>query len=277
MPMRILLADDQPQVRSALTLLLEHEPALQVVGEATYAEDLLTQIDKTQPDLVLLDWELPGLPASTLLRAIRANTPHPLVIALSGRPEAYQSALIAGVDGFISKGHPPEQLLTILHAINSDSEEKVRGAPIKDWMTRDVITVSPDAALPHADFLMTEKSIRRLPVVKDGYLVGIVTRSDIHIAQSPNGEVLNIWELNYLISTLKVERLMTRPPITIPEQATISEAARIMDAHKIGGLPVLDNRSKVVGIITESDIFRAVAHEWNKGEEGLREFFAKKI
>jgi DNA-binding NarL/FixJ family response regulator len=114
--MRVLLADDQPKVRSALRLLLEQEPELSVVGEAATAEGLLAQVRAAHPDLVLLDWELPGLQAAhPLLPALRALNPCLSVIALSGRPEVYQAALAAGADAFVSKGDPPERLLSAVN------------------------------------------------------------------------------------------------------------------------------------------------------------------
>ena len=109
--MRVLLADDQAKVRSALRLLLEQEPGLSVVGEATEAEELLAQVGSGHPELVLLDLELPGLQAPDMLPALRALCPCLKVIALSGRPDARQAALDAGADAFVSKGDPPERLL----------------------------------------------------------------------------------------------------------------------------------------------------------------------
>jgi len=119
--MRVLLADDQSKVRSALRLLLEQQPGLSVVSEAVEAEDLLAQVEASQPDLVLLDWELPGLRADDRLSALRRLCPRLKVIALSGRPEARQAALTAGADAFVSKGEPPERLLTTLRAVGAGS------------------------------------------------------------------------------------------------------------------------------------------------------------
>jgi len=113
--MRVLLADDQSKVRSALRLLLEQEPELSVVGEATDTDELVTQVGTVCPDIVLLDWELPGLPRHDLLSTLRARCPHLKVIALSGRPEACQAALAAGADAFVSKGDPPERLLAAMN------------------------------------------------------------------------------------------------------------------------------------------------------------------
>ena len=113
--MRVLLADDQSKVRSALRLLLEQEPELSGVSEATDADELLAQVGTVCPDIVLLDWELPGLPRHDLLSTLRARCPHLKVIALSGRPEARQAALAVGADAFVSKGEPPERLLAAVN------------------------------------------------------------------------------------------------------------------------------------------------------------------
>ena len=114
--MRVLLADDQPKVRSALRLLLEQEPGMSVVGEAAEAEGLLAQVSAVHPDLVLLDWELPGLQvASPVLPTLRTLCPRLSVIALSGRPDARRAALAAGADAFVSKGDPPERLMAAVN------------------------------------------------------------------------------------------------------------------------------------------------------------------
>jgi len=111
--MRILLADHRRKVRFALRALLEQQPGLEVVGEAVDAEDLLAEAEKDCPDLVLLDWELPG-PAADLLSALRGVCPDVLVIALSGRVTAREAAVAAGADAFVSKGDPPERLLAAI-------------------------------------------------------------------------------------------------------------------------------------------------------------------
>ena len=120
MEMRVLLADDQPQVRSALRLLLEEQPGLSVVDEVVTAGELLSRVEATCPDLILLDWELPGLRPDKILPALHALDPGPVVIALSGRPEARQAALAAGADVFVSKGDPPERLLAAIDQFEGD-------------------------------------------------------------------------------------------------------------------------------------------------------------
>lgn len=120
--MRILLADDRPKLRFGLKLLLKREPDFNIIGEATDAESLWDKLETLQPDLLLLDWELPGLnPADTVSR-LRAILPRLKVIALSGRLEARQIALVAGADAFVSKSKPPSQLLAVLRTISQQIE-----------------------------------------------------------------------------------------------------------------------------------------------------------
>ena len=107
----VLIADDQAQVRSAMRLVLQQEPNVIVVDEAESLEQVLALIDRLRPDLVLLDLELPSQGGAAALTFLQAAWPGLVVIALSGRPEARQAALIAGVDAFVSKGDPPERLL----------------------------------------------------------------------------------------------------------------------------------------------------------------------
>jgi DNA-binding NarL/FixJ family response regulator len=108
---RILIADDRPQVRSALRLLLMRQPGLTVVGEADDTEQALELATGQRPDLVLLDWELPAQGGAATLAELRRVRPGMAVIALSGRPEARRAALAAGADAFVSKGEPPEYLM----------------------------------------------------------------------------------------------------------------------------------------------------------------------
>lgn len=137
---------------------------------------------------------------------------------------------------------------------------------VRDWMSSDVITITPTTTLPEAHQIMTNEEIRRLPVVdKDGRLVGIVTIGDIRSAEPSPATSLSIWEMNYLLSSLTIDKIMTRNPKTIHVDATIAEAARMMLEYRVSGLPVVDDEHRVIGIITESDIFSMVVlHEWSK-------------
>lgn len=110
--MKILLADDNPEVRSALRLLLEQEPILAMVMEVTDTQGLLAHLRENCPMVILLDWELPGLHSSDFLGLVRSRCPEMKVIALSSKFEARQEALAAGVDAFVSKAEPPEKILS---------------------------------------------------------------------------------------------------------------------------------------------------------------------
>lgn len=118
-PMRVVLADDRPKVRSALQLLLKHALGISAVSDAGETKTLLEIIRTIHPDLVLLDWELPGLSAIGSLSALREGCPKLLVIVLSGRPEVCEQALAAGADAFVSKIDPPESLLETLRTVDS--------------------------------------------------------------------------------------------------------------------------------------------------------------
>jgi CBS domain-containing protein len=135
---------------------------------------------------------------------------------------------------------------------------------VKDWMTREVVTVSPDASLPEAHRLMSDNNIRRLPVLKGGRLVGVVTRGDVRGAEPSEASSLSIWEINYLLANLKIKQIMTRDPLTATEDMTLGEVAKIMLDNKVSGLPVTGKKGTVVGIITESDIFRMIVQAWQE-------------
>jgi CBS domain-containing protein len=135
---------------------------------------------------------------------------------------------------------------------------------VSDWMTRDVITITPATSLKEAHNLMKSKNIRRLPVVAQGEVVGIVTLGDLREAAPSMASSLSIWEIHNLLDNLKISEIMTRHPATIHQNASIGEAARLMLVKKFSGLPVVDEENRLVGIITESDIFRLVVSEWSK-------------
>lgn len=128
---------------------------------------------------------------------------------------------------------------------------------VSEWMSSPVSTVHHDTPITEAHMLMKEKNIRRLPVVdRHDKLIGIVTIGDVREASPSDASSLSIWEMNYLLSKLKVEKVMTKKPLTIQQNAPIIDAAQIMLEKKVSGLPVVDQDGKLVGILTESDVFR---------------------
>jgi acetoin utilization protein AcuB len=123
-------------------------------------------------------------------------------------------------------------------------------------MTSNPYTVTPDATIAETLELMRQKKVRRLPVLENGRLVGIITeRKLLEVSPSP-ATSLSIFEINYLLAKTKVGSLMTRDVFTVTPGTLLEEAARIMRDHDVGALPVLDD-GQLVGIITETDLFDA--------------------
>jgi len=137
-------------------------------------------------------------------------------------------------------------------------------------MSKPVYTISPETSLDDALSIMEKEHIRRLPVVdRDGSLVGIVTEQDLIKASPSEATLLDKWEIKSLMSTLPVEKVMTRQVITLTEDVLLEEAARIMADRKISGLPVVRG-NKVVGMLTESDIFKIFLEMMGARQSGIR-------
>ncbi|NLD50566.1 MAG: response regulator transcription factor [Clostridiaceae bacterium] len=118
--MRILLADDQAEVRSGRKFLLEHEDGISVVGEAEDLGGLINCAEKCNSDVVLLDCELSNKRIEDIIPMLRSACPRLRIIALSSRPEALKSALANGADAFVSKGDQPEVLLNTIRNMKKD-------------------------------------------------------------------------------------------------------------------------------------------------------------
>lgn len=128
---------------------------------------------------------------------------------------------------------------------------------VQEFMSQPVITISPKEKVTEAHRIMTTLHIRRLPVVDQEKLVGIITLLDVSEARPPHAETLSPTALHVSISLMRVEDVMTHNPVTLSTGATILDAARLMARHKVSGLPVID-QDHVVGMLTESDAFRAI-------------------
>jgi acetoin utilization protein AcuB len=127
---------------------------------------------------------------------------------------------------------------------------------VRERMTKNPVTTTPDTSVTDALRLMREKKVRRLPVMDaHGKLVGIVADQDLLYASPSPVSSLSVWEMNYLLAKLKVEEVMTRQVTTVAEDTPVEEAARIMVDNKIGGLPVMRG-GQLAGIITETDLFK---------------------
>jgi acetoin utilization protein AcuB len=129
---------------------------------------------------------------------------------------------------------------------------------VKGWMTSDVMTIDEDTSMMKASQIMKENNVRRLPVMHKGKLVGMVTDRDIKEASPSKATTLDVHELYYLLSELKVKDIMSKNIITIGPEDTVEKAAVIMLEHRISGLPVINEKGKLVGIITQGDIFKVL-------------------
>lgn len=123
-------------------------------------------------------------------------------------------------------------------------------------MTKNPITVTPDAKIDEVTNLIKVKKIRRIPVVENGKLVGFFSDRDLmRVAPSP-ATTLSHYEINSLLAKMCVRDIMQKKVISVNVDATIEEAALLMYKNKIGGMPVVSNVGAVVGVITETDIFK---------------------
>ena len=140
---------------------------------------------------------------------------------------------------------------------------------VGDRMSHPVISINPDLPVVDALNLMKRERIRRTPVVKNGKMIGIVSDKDLLNASPSSATSLSVWEMNYLLSRIKVKDLMTKKVLTVSEDTPIEEAARIMADNKIGGLPVM-RADHIVGIITETDLFKILLELMGAREPGVR-------
>ena len=129
---------------------------------------------------------------------------------------------------------------------------------VRDWMHKNSITIDVDDSIQDAIGRLKEHNIRMLPVMKKGKLVGIVTDRDLKEASASDATTLEIYELLYLISKIKISEIMSKNPITVPLDYTLEETAEILLKKKISGAPVLDHEGNIVGTITQTDLFKAL-------------------
>jgi acetoin utilization protein AcuB len=141
---------------------------------------------------------------------------------------------------------------------------------IRERMSRPVISITPDMPINDVLALFRREKIRRAPVIQGGRLVGIVSDRDLLYASPSSATVLSVWEMHYMISKVTVKQVMTKKVQTVNEDTPIEEAARIMADGKIGGLPVMGSSGRVVGIITETDLFKIFLEFMGARRKGTR-------
>ena len=127
---------------------------------------------------------------------------------------------------------------------------------VGNYMTKNPITVSPITPVDEASGLMKMNHFRRLPVVENGKVVGIVSDRDISRVEPSPATTLSKYEINSLLAKMTVNDIMSAPIVSVSDEATVEEAALLMCDNKIGGLPVVSSIGVLVGIITETDIFK---------------------
>ena len=126
------------------------------------------------------------------------------------------------------------------------------------WMSKDVITVDEDLSMMEASKLKKERSVKHLPVLRNGRLTGIVSDRDLKEAQPSKATSLDIHEIYYLLDKIKVKNVMTSDPYTTTASEIVERAANVMLEHDISALPVVNNEAELEGIVTKGDLFRAM-------------------
>ncbi|MBC8417653.1 MAG: CBS and ACT domain-containing protein [Proteobacteria bacterium] len=141
---------------------------------------------------------------------------------------------------------------------------------VKDWMTKTVITVDENDSMQDAMKSLKEYDIPMLPVMKRGNLVGIITDRDLKRASPSDATTLEVHELLFLVSKIKVKDIMTKNPITVPFDFTVEEAAEVFVKNKISGAPVMDHEGQIIGTITKGDLFRVLISLTGVGQRGIQ-------
>jgi acetoin utilization protein AcuB len=137
-------------------------------------------------------------------------------------------------------------------------------------MTKNPVFVHPDASVTETRSLMAREKVGHLPVLDyNNALVGIITKEDMIKASPSEATTLDMYEISYLLTKMKVSEIMTKKVLTVDEDEVLEEAARIMSDKSIGCLPVLRG-SLLVGIITDTDLFRAFVNAFGARHTGVR-------
>jgi len=163
------------------------------------------------------------------------------------------------IEATYEKGVLKIRLSKYKKAKTSQIRKETTGMLVKEWMSTDVITVKKDTSMNKASKIMKEKQIRSLPVVnKKRKLVGIITDRDLKRASPSIVTSLNVHELNDLISKVKVKDIMTTDLVIVKPDETVDFAAILMLDNKISSLPVISDNDAIIGIITQTDIFKTL-------------------
>ena len=141
---------------------------------------------------------------------------------------------------------------------------------VQDWMSKEVVTVKAKDKMPDALAVMKGNNIHMLPVMNKDKLVGIVTDGDLKKASASDATTLEVKEYKSLLYTIEIQDIMTKDPITIPPDFTMEEAAEVLLENKISGVPVVEGGGKIVGTITQTDIFKAMVSLAGLKKRGIK-------
>lgn len=142
---------------------------------------------------------------------------------------------------------------------------------VRNWMTTEVITATPDTSLLKIGKLMRDHKIRRIPILDDNkYVIGIISDRDVRDASPSKATTLDMYEMHYLLAELKASSIMTPRPLTVKPTDTVEKAAMLMLDHSIGGLPVVDEDGRLCGILADSDVFKALVNITGVREGGFQ-------
>ena len=141
---------------------------------------------------------------------------------------------------------------------------------IKDWMSESVFTVDVDDSMQHAMRLLLKHEIRMLPVMEKGRLVGVVSDRDIKKASASSVTLLGTYDIQVIIEKIKIKEIMTGDPVKVPLDYTVEETAELMLLHKISGVPVVNYKGELVGIITLSDLCEVIFSLTGFGKKGIQ-------
>jgi len=129
---------------------------------------------------------------------------------------------------------------------------------VKDWMSKTFDVINSEDSMSSATKLLKENKTKLLPVIEENKIIGIITDRDLKRASASDATTLEIHELLYLLRKIKVKSIMSKPPITVPADYTTEETAQVLLKNNISGVPVVDPKGRIIGVITQADIFRAL-------------------
>jgi acetoin utilization protein AcuB len=141
---------------------------------------------------------------------------------------------------------------------------------VKNWMQTEVVTIEDQDSMEKAIKVMKQNDVRMLPVLHKGRLVGVLTDRDLKRASASEATALEVHELFYLISQIKVASIMSAPAISVPPDFTIEETAELLLRHRISGAPVVDGQNRIVGIITQVEINKLIIALTGLGQRGIQ-------